>query len=86
MQTTFERLNETGQKIAGFAFVCALLWLVLIAQIFFSFVEGVLNRPKEPETQANASWVKPITAQEEKQKVKSFWSLKLTFEEGGQDE
>ena len=85
MQTTFENLNDTGKKIAGFVFVCALLWIVLVTQLFFSFVEGILNQPQE-KIQANANWVKPIIAQEQKPKPKSYWSLKLTFEEGGSDE
>lgn len=84
MQTTFERLNETAQKIAGFVFVVFILCACLILQLVFSFISNIKEHDAQP-TQ-NANWVKPIIHQEEKQKVKSFWSLKLTFEEGGSDE
>ena len=86
MQTTFESLNDTGKKVAGFVFVVFILCACLVLHLIFSFISNIKEHDAQP-TQNNANWVKPQQiVREEKQKVKSFWSLKLTFEKGGSDE
>ena len=86
MLQNFEQWNEAAQKVAGMVLIVFALCACLVLQLLFSFISNV--KEHDAQTKENANWVKsqPITAQEEKQKVKSFWSLKLTFEEGGEDE
>lgn len=81
MLQNFENWNETAQKMAGLVLIVFALCACLFAQLLFTFL-------KSPREEQQTNWVKPqpITTQEEKQKVKSFWSLKLSYEEGGEDE
>lgn len=85
MLQNFENWNESAQKVAGIVLIVFMFFACFVAQLVFTFL-GNIQEKKIQEQQT--TWVKPqpITTQEEKQKVKSFWSLKLTFEEGGSDE
>lgn len=86
MLQNFEQWNEHAQKWAGMVLIVFALCACLVLQLVFTFLVNIQD--KQPQEQQNSNWVKtqPITTQEEKQKVKSFWSLKLSFEEGGSDE